>query len=138
MSKKTPFNTSPNNWTINEEYDLPNGKTVTSGDIIRIDQEQGKRFIFNKHVINHENNAEWIDVNEIWKGAPGMFRSFRPDRIRVMGGKKGKQKARPKATGDADTIRAWAKENNIPVSDRGRISSAVRDQYYAANGRTAV
>lgn len=50
-----------------------------------------------------------------------MFRSFRPDRIRVMGGKKGKQKARPKATGDADAIRIWAKENNIPVSDRGRI-----------------
>ena len=127
-----------NNWTVSETLTTSNGKVISNGDIIRINGEVGKRFMFIKHVINNDNGAEWIDCNEIWKGSPGMFRSFRPDRIRVMGGKKGKQKARPKATGDADAIRTWAKENNIPVSDRGRISGAVRDQYYASNNRSGV
>jgi hypothetical protein len=126
-----------NNWTVTTEY-VVGSKTIYNGDIIRIDGEQGKRFIFNQYVYNHDNDKEWIDCNEVWKGAPGMFRSFRPDRIRTIGGRKGKQKARPKSTGDADAIRSWAKENNIPVSERGRISSAVREQYYAAQGQGTV
>lgn len=126
-----------NNWTVTTEYTVGN-RVISNGDIIRIDGEQGKRFIFNQHVYNHDNDKEWIDCNEVWKGAPGMFRSFRPNRIRAIGGKKGKQKARPKTTGDADAIRSWAKENNIPVSERGRISAAVREQYYASNNRSAV
>lgn len=137
MKKKQMPPQHVNNWTVTTEYTVGN-KTLSSGDLIRIDGEQGKRFIFNQHVYNHDNDAEWIDCNEIWKGAPGMFRSFRPNRIRTIGGKKGKQKARPKATGDADAIRSWARENNIPVSDRGRISAVVREQYYAANGRSGV
>lgn len=136
MKKKIPPHII-HNWTVTQEYTVGN-KTVSNGDIIRIDGEQGKRFIFNQYVYNHDNDAEWIDVNEIWKGAPGMFRSFRPNRIRTIGGKKGKAKPRPKATGDADSIRTWAKENNIAVSERGRISAAVREQYYAANPRSGV
>jgi len=127
-----------NNWTVTNYYQVPGGKLVENGDIIRIDQEQGKRFIFSQYVYNHDNDAEWIDCNEIWKGAPGMLRSFRPHRIRAIGGKKGKAKPRPKTTGDADAIRSWAKENNVPVSDRGRISAAVREQYYASNNRSGV
>lgn len=123
-----------NNWTVSENYTLPNGKMLSSGDIIRIDGEQGKRFIFSNHVYNHDNDKEWIDCYEIWKGAPSMIRSFRPHRIRTMTGKKARAAApRPKATGNAEAIRAWAKENNVPVSERGRISKAVRDQYEAAN-----
>lgn len=126
--------TAVNNWTVSETYTLPNGKTLSSGDIIRIDGEQGKRFLFTQHVYNHDNDKEWIDCHEIWKGAPGMTRSFRPHRIRTMSGKKAKAAApRPKSTGNADAIRAWAKENNVPVSERGRISKAVREQYEAAN-----
>ena len=130
MKKKMPPQII-NNWTVTTEYTVGN-KTLASGDLIRIDGEQGKRFIFNCHVYNHDNDKEWIDCNEVWKGAPGMFRSFRPNRIRTIGGKKGKQKARPKATGDADAIRSWATENNVAVSSRGRISQDVREQYYRA------
>ena len=137
MKKKQMPPQHVNYWTVTTEYTVGN-KTLVSGDLIRIDGEQGKRFIFNCHVYNHDNDAEWVDCNEVWKGAPGMFRSFRPDRIRTIGGRKGKQKARPKSAGDADAIRSWAKENNIPVSDRGRISAVVREQYYAANGRSGV
>ena len=127
-----------NNWTVSETLLTPSGKVISSGDIIRINGEVGKRFMFIKHVINNDNNAEWIDCSEIWKGAPGMFRSFRPHAIRTIGGKKGKAKPRPKASGDADLIRSWAKSKGLKVSERGRIAATSRDQYYAENGRAAV
>lgn len=130
MKKKMPPQII-NNWTVSTEYTVGN-KTISDGDIIRINGETGKRFIFSRHVVNHDNDAEWIDCHEIWKGAPGMWRSFRPDRIKTIGGRKGKQTARPKSTGDADKIRLWATENNVAVSSRGRISQDVREQYYRA------
>ncbi len=34
--------------------------------------------------------------------------------------------------GDVAAIRAWARENGIEVSERGRIPQTVRDQYQAA------
>lgn len=36
---------------------------------------------------------------------------------------------------DAEAIRAWAKENGITVSERGRISADVRAKYEAAGGK---
>lgn len=38
------------------------------------------------------------------------------------------------AKGDLGAIRDWARANGYKVSDRGRISSAVREAYEAANG----
>lgn len=46
-------------------------------------------------------------------------------------GKKKQQEADP-----AD-IRAWARENDHEVPDRGRIPANVRDAYYTATGATA-
>ena len=41
---------------------------------------------------------------------------------------------RSSSSGSSETgkIRAWAKENGHPVSDRGRIHQSVKDAYYAA------
>lgn len=33
---------------------------------------------------------------------------------------------------DAATVRAWARENGLEVSDRGRINKAVLEQYFQA------
>lgn len=71
----------------NTSYDI-DGKIVNADDIIRIDGEQGLRFIFLEHVVNKENGAEWITCIEIQKGLHGPFRSFKPDRIRFVKGKK--------------------------------------------------
>jgi hypothetical protein len=38
-----------------------------------------------------------------------------------------------KSDPDTAKIRAWAKENGHPVSDRGRIHQSVKDAYYAAH-----
>ena len=45
------------------------------------------------------------------------------------------QRLDPPPSTDPDTakIRAWAKDNGHPVSDRGRIHQSVKDAYYAAH-----
>jgi Lsr2 len=42
-------------------------------------------------------------------------------------------RSKPRGSSDTVDIRRWAKENNIPVSDRGRISIDLRTQYEAVH-----
>jgi hypothetical protein len=45
------------------------------------------------------------------------------------------KRSKPKHEGgDPDAIRAWAASNGIAIGARGRIPSAVRERYEAANG----
>ena len=49
---------------------------------------------------------------------------------------RGPRGTRPRASSsypDTARIRAWAKENGHPVSDRGRIHQSIKDAYYAAH-----
>ncbi|WP_084079099.1 Lsr2 family protein [Demequina sp. NBRC 110057] len=39
----------------------------------------------------------------------------------------------PRKAGDTAKIRAWAKDNGFDISERGRISTEIRDAYAAAN-----
>ncbi|MEU3495440.1 Lsr2 family protein [Kitasatospora cineracea] len=50
-------------------------------------------------------------------------------------GGSGRSTGRSAAAGQADTakIRTWAKENGLPVNDRGRVPSNVREAYEKAN-----
>ncbi|MET7741992.1 histone-like nucleoid-structuring protein Lsr2 [Streptomyces sp. NPDC005385] len=41
-----------------------------------------------------------------------------------------------KSSHDLNAIRAWAKENNHEVADKGRIAGKVIEAYYAATGKT--
>lgn len=50
-------------------------------------------------------------------------------RIRGAARAKGKSKASPGSGADSSAIRAWAKDNNIEVNDRGRVPAAVREAY---------
>jgi hypothetical protein len=42
-------------------------------------------------------------------------------------------RSKPQRSSETVDIRRWAKENNIPVSDRGRISIDLRTQYEAVH-----
>lgn len=84
-------------WIRNPFYDLPNGKRINKDDIVRIDGQKGIRFMFLEHVVNPNNGKEWITVHEIYKGAVGMFCSFRPNAIRSMSAKKKPRVYRKKA-----------------------------------------
>lgn len=54
---------------------------------------------------------------------------------RRVGRKRGGKAGAGRATGDTAAIRAWAGENGIAVSKRGRISADVVAQYEAAHGK---
>lgn len=54
---------------------------------------------------------------------------------RRVGRKRAAKVGAARATGDTAAIRAWAGENGIAVSKRGRISADVVAQYEAAHGK---
>lgn len=51
------------------------------------------------------------------------------------GSRRGRGRSRGRGDADSRVVRAWAVENGIPVSTRGRISADVVEQYKAATGR---
>ncbi|WP_033213780.1 histone-like nucleoid-structuring protein Lsr2 [Kitasatospora phosalacinea] len=65
----------------------------------------------------------------------GRKQSGRLTAPRRGGGGGGRSTGRAAAAGQADTakIRTWAKENGLPVNDRGRVPSNVREAYEKAN-----
>ncbi|MFJ4678954.1 MULTISPECIES: Lsr2 family protein [Kitasatospora] len=67
------------------------------------------------------------------KGRKQSGRLTAPRRGGSGGGRSGG--GRSAAAGQADTakIRTWAKENGLPVNDRGRVPSNVREAYEKAN-----
>ncbi|NEB73638.1 Lsr2 family protein [Streptomyces sp. SID14478] len=56
---------------------------------------------------------------------------------RIRGAAKAKAKGTPRASAggkdESAAIRAWAKDNNIEVNDRGRVPAAVREAYEKAH-----
>lgn len=52
---------------------------------------------------------------------------------RRVGGRRRPGTSTSQGSSDAGLIRAWAKENGIEVSERGRIASEVREAYEAAH-----
>jgi hypothetical protein len=73
-------------------YELDvNGRTIVSGEIIKISGEHGAKFKFVSFVTNKETGSTWIDCFEMDKVTPSAWRSFRSDRIKLMPIKRGKK-----------------------------------------------
>ena len=75
-----------------------------------------------------------IDLSE--KNAAKLERALAPfieagRRVSGSGGRRSPsgRRSSSRSSGDASAIREWAKANNIEVSDRGRVSAAVRERY---------
>jgi hypothetical protein len=66
-------------------------RTVLAGDIIKIHGEYGSKFKFHSLVTNKETGVQWIDCFELYKGVVSGWRSFRPDRIKLIPIKRGKK-----------------------------------------------
>ena len=66
-------------------YELDvNGRTVLTGEIIKIQGEHGSRFKFVSLVTNKETGASWIDCFEMDKTVASAWRSFKSDRIKLV------------------------------------------------------
>lgn len=70
---------------------LEGGRIIETGEIIKIVGEHGSKFKFIEHVINNENNAEWIDCFQLQNGIASGWRSFRPSRIKPLPKKRTKK-----------------------------------------------
>lgn len=66
------------------EYTLEGGRTISEGEIIKIDGVWGTKFKFKEHVVRTDNGKEWIDCYELEKGISCGLRSFYPERIKPI------------------------------------------------------
>jgi hypothetical protein len=73
-------------------YALDSGRVIEHGEIIKIHGEHGCKFRFLEHVVNSENNVEWIDCFELRQGVVSGWRSFRCDRIKPLPKKRREKK----------------------------------------------
>lgn len=56
------------------------------------------------------------------------------DNARRRSGKRRRSRRSEAAGTSASAVRSWARENGVPVNERGRIPADVLDQYNAATG----
>lgn len=72
-------------------YEMQVGnRTILSGEIIKINGEHGAKFKFISLVTNKETGVTWVDCFELDKNIVSTWRSFKPDRIKLMPIKRGK------------------------------------------------
>jgi hypothetical protein len=64
-------------------------RTLLSGEIIKIHGEHGAKFKFVSLVMNRETGVTWVDCFEMDKATASAWRSFRPDRIKLIPIKRG-------------------------------------------------
>jgi hypothetical protein len=74
-------------------YELQIGTfTIVKGDIIKIQDEHGRKFKFDSVVTNTETGATWVDCFEMQKGSVGQFSSFAIERVKRIPARRGKRK----------------------------------------------
>lgn len=67
-----------------DSIELPTGKVINNGDIIKIKGEYGTKFRFIGHTVNKRTGATWIDCFELERGQVRAWRSFKEDRIKPI------------------------------------------------------
>jgi hypothetical protein len=74
-------------------YELQVGTfTIVKGDIIKIQDEHGRKFKFDSVVTNTETGATWVDCFEMQKTASGQYCSFAIERVKRIPTRRGKRK----------------------------------------------
>jgi hypothetical protein len=68
--------------------------TIVKGDIIKIQDEHGRKFKFDSVVTNTETGAMWIDCFEVQKATAGQYCSFAIERVKRIPARRGKRKKR--------------------------------------------
>ena len=69
-------------YTRTPEYTLESGRTISQGEIIKIEGVWGAKFKF--HVMRTDSGKEWVDCYELEKGITCGLRSFYPERIKPL------------------------------------------------------
>lgn len=91
MGRKKLSNVKDSAFTREEQITVGN-RVIARGDIIKIDGEHGGKFKFHSLVTNTINGLQWIDCFELQKNIVSGWRSFKPDRIKLIPIKRGRRK----------------------------------------------
>ena len=85
--------TKPAPTKFSRVYELQIGTfTIVKGDIIKIQDEHGRKFKFDSVVTNTETGATWVDCFEMQKVTAGQFCSFAIERVKRIPTRRGKRK----------------------------------------------
>ena len=85
--------TKPSLTKFSRVYELQVGTfTIVQGDIIKIQDEHGRKFKFDSVVTNTETGAMWIDCFEVQKASTGQYCSFAIERVKRIPARRGKRK----------------------------------------------
>ena len=85
--------TKPAPTKFSRVYELQVGTfTIVKGDIIKIQDEHGRKFKFDSVVTNTETGAMWIDCFEVQKATSGQYCSFAIERVKRIPARRGKRK----------------------------------------------
>jgi hypothetical protein len=85
--------TKPSPTKFSRVYELQVGTfTIVQGDIIKIQDEHGRKFKFDSVVTNTETGAMWIDCFEVQKATSGQYCSFAIERVKRIPARRGKRK----------------------------------------------
>jgi len=85
--------TKPAPTKFSRAYELEIGTfTIVKGDIIKIQDEHGRKFKFDSVVTNIETGATWIDCFEMQKATSGQYCSFAIERVKRIPARRGKRK----------------------------------------------
>lgn len=90
MGRKKLSNVKDSAFTREEEFIVGN-RTIVRGDVIKIDGEHGGKFKFHSFVTNTITGSQWIDCFELQKNVVSGWRSFKPDRIKLIPIKRGRR-----------------------------------------------
>ena len=73
-------------------YEIEQGNfTIVKGDLIKIQDEHGRKFKFDSVVTNKETGVQWIDCFEVQKMRTGALYSFTIDRLKRIPTRRGKR-----------------------------------------------
>jgi hypothetical protein len=87
--------TKPAPTKFSRVYELQVGTfTIVQGDIIKIQDEHGRKFKFDSIVTNTETGATWVDCFEMQKATSGQYCSFAIERIKRIPARRGRRKKR--------------------------------------------
>jgi len=85
--------TKPGPTKFSRVYELQVGTfTIAKGDIIKIQDEHGRKFKFDSVVTNTETGAMWIDCFEVQKATSGQYCSFAIERVKRIPARRGRRK----------------------------------------------
>ncbi|MGW2836030.1 histone-like nucleoid-structuring protein Lsr2 [Streptomyces sp. NPDC001286] len=104
--------------------------TVYTDDLSGKESEEVQTHTFSLDGVNYEIDLVSDNYDKLFEAlAPFISSGRKVGRTKSAGGPRRQRQDGP----SAEELRAWARENNHPVNDRGRVPASIREAYAQAH-----